>query len=410
MNEAPAVGYSRVYSLVDDIAGDGTAAAANFNAMQLGLYAQDEIAVSDRFNLSLGLRVDVPFITDDPAEAPRFNSEVLPRLASQYPEFADNVQAGSAPEGQLMFSPRIGFNYNLDDTGSSKLRGGVGLFTSRIPFVWPGAMFNTNGVTSTFIGDFAISEELLFRPDIQNQYVFENPTIPSGDLNLFTNDFRYPQVLRGNLAYDTRVGDGWNLGLEAIYTKTINNINYTNINTSSEIDALFTGSGDDRPIFVNSEIDEDDFGAVYVGSNTSEGFGFNLTGTLSKRFAGGFGGTVAYTYGDSHALSEGTSSQNSSQWRGQVNIDGRNNPSFGRSDFALGSRVLAAIDYSVDWGSASSTTISLFYNGQSGLPFSYVIGGDRDARNLNNQRGSTSRWRSLVYVPSGTDDINLVEF
>ena len=254
MNEAPAVGYSRVYSLVDDIAGDGTAAAANFNAMQLGLYAQDEIAVSDRFNLSLGLRVDVPFITDDPAEAPRFNSEVLPRLASQYPEFADNVQAGSAPEGQLMFSPRIGFNYNLDDTGSSKLRGGVGLFTSRIPFVWPGAMFNTNGVTSTFIGDFAISEELLFRPDIQNQYVFENPTIPSGDLNLFTNDFRYPQVLRGNLAYDTRVGDGWNLGLEAIYTKTINNINYTNINTSSEIDALFTGSGDDRPIFVLSLI------------------------------------------------------------------------------------------------------------------------------------------------------------
>jgi len=401
--------YTRVYSLVDNVAGDQTQAAAEFGAMQLGFYAQDEITVNDNLTISAGLRLDIPIITDDPAEAPRFNNEVLPRLAAQY-DLADNVTAGQAPDGQLMLSPRLGFEYKMDDQ-KSKIRGGIGVFTSRIPFVWPGAMFNTNGLTSTFIGGFAI-DDIQFRPDIQNQYTFETPRIPSGDMNLFTNDFKYPQVLRGNLAYDTQLGSGWAVSLEGIYTKTLNNILYTNINTSTAVDFNLTGSGDNRPIFDRSEIDEDDFGAVYVASNTNQGYGYNLTASIAKRFASGFNATVAYTYGDSFASSEGTSSQNSSGWRGQVHVNGRNDASYGRSDFSMGSRLLGALDYTLKWGESggTATTFSLFYNGQSGQAFSYVIGGGRNARNLNNQRGSTSRYRSLVYVPTDQNDINLIDY
>jgi len=409
INGAGASGYARVYSLVDDISGDDTQAAADFGAMQLGLYGQDEITVNNNLTITAGLRIDMPILTDDPLEADRLNSEVLPRISASYP-LASEVTAGKAPSGQLMFSPRLGFEYKMNDMGKSKLRGGIGLFTSRIPFVWPGAMYNTNGVTSTFIGDFAISGDVLFRPDIQDQYVYENPTVPSGDVNLFTNNFKYPQVLRGNLAYDFTLGNGWNTSLEGIYTKTLNNITYTNINTSTEVIANFTGTGDNRPIFDRSEIDEDDFGAIYVGSNTSAGYGYNLTATVEKRFNNNLGVSLAYNYGDSYAGSEGTSSQNSSGWRGQVHVNGRNNPSYGRSDFSAGSRIIATADYTVNWSENISTTFAMFYNGQSGIAYSYVIGGDRDARNLNNQRGSTSRWRSLVYVPTDANDINLVDY
>ena len=408
INGNSASDYTRVYSLVDNVSGDETAAAAEFGAMQLGFYAQDEIAVSNNLTISAGLRLDIPIITDDPAEAPRFNSEVLPRLAASY-DLADNVTAGQAPDGQLMWSPRLGFTYQMDDQ-VSKLRGGIGVFTSRIPFVWPGAMFNTNGLSSTFIGGFAI-DDIQFRPDVQNQYTYETPRIPSGDMNLFTNDFKYPQVFRGNLAYDTQLGSGWAVSVEGIYTKTLNNILYTNINTSTAVDFNLTGSGDNRPVFDRSEIDEDDFGAVYVASNTNQGYGYNLTGTVAKRFASGLNATIAYTYGDSYASSEGTSSQNSSGWRGQVHVNGRNEPSYGRSDFSMGSRLLAAVDYKLNWGPSNNTatTFSLFYNGQSGQAFSYVIGGG-NARNLSNQRGSTSRNRSLVYVPVDQNDINLIDY
>lgn len=408
INGEPAVGYTRVYSLVDDVAGDDTDAAADFKAMQLGVYVQDEIALSNRFTLTAGLRLDVPILADDPEEAPRFNDQVLPRLFEDYPEFEGDVAAGEAPDGQLMLSPRLGFNYEIDN--KSTLRGGVGLFTSRIPFVWPGAMYNTNGLTSTFLGEWGISGDVNFRPDIQNQYTFENPTVPSGDMNLFTKDFKYPQVLRGNIGYDIELGDGWFTTVEGIYTKTINNVKYTNINTSSEVMANFTGSGDDRPIFANEEIDEDDFGAVYLGSNTDQGYTYNFTASINKTFIKSFNVYAAFSYGDAFALFEGTSSQNSSQWRGAINIDGRNNAEYGRSDFALGSRLITSLTYSHEWNANLKTTISLFYNGQSGQPMSYVIGGDRDARNLNNERGSTSRWRSLVYVPMDQNDINLVDY
>lgn len=405
---APADEYQRVYSLVDNITGDGSAAAAEFTAMQLGVYAQDEIQVNDKLTVTAGLRLDMPILTDDPVEAPRFNDEVLPRLAAQY-DIANEVEAGKAPSGQLMISPRLGFTYALEEDRSSVVRGGVGIFTSRIPFVWPGAMYNNNGLTSTFLGDFAIPGDVLFRPDINDQYVYENPTIPSGDMNLFTNDFKYPQVLRANLAWDKEFGDGWITTFEALYTKTLNNIVYTNINTSNEVDFNWTGSGDDRPIFVRTEIDEDDFGAVYVASNTNDGYAYNLTATLAKRFDFGLSANIAYSYNDAEAVNEGTSSQNSSQWRGQIHVDGRNNPILGRSDYAVGHRIITALDYKIKWSDNVATNITLFYEGQSGEAFSYVIGG-RDARNLSNERGSTSRNRSLVYVPTDANDINLIDF
>ncbi len=412
LNEQPAVGYTRIYSLIDDVAGDETAAAAEFNAMQLGVYGQDEIAVNDKLTITAGLRLDMPIITTDPEEAPGFNDEVLPTLLAAYPEFEGNVEAGSAPDGQLMVSPRVGFNYDVNRT--SRLRGGVGIFTSRIPFVWPGAMFNTNGLTTTFLAEGGIPGDVIFEPDVQNQYTAENPTTPAGDMNLFTKDFKYPQVLRGNIGYDTEIGNGWNATVDVSLTKTLNNVRYTNLNTSNEVIANFTGSGDNRPIYANSELDNDlelsSLSAVYLASNTSEGYAYNVTGSVDKRFDFGLGVNLAYTYGDSYALFEGTSSQNSSQWRGAVSINGRNNPEFGRSDFALGSRLIGGLDYTIGWTEHTATTFAIFYNGQSGLPMSYVIGGDRDARNLNGEKGSTWRWRSLVYVPADQNDINLVDY
>lgn len=407
INGEEASRYQRVYSLLDNVSGDETLAAAEFNALQLGFYAQDEIEINNKLTITAGLRLDIPIITDDPGEAPGFNDDTAPTLEDAYPEFSGQIIAGQAPEGQLMFSPRLGFNYKLNN--SSALRGGIGIFTSRIPFVWPGAMFNTNGLSSTFIGDFAI-EEVLFIPDVDDQYVFEDPTSPSGDLNLFTQDFRYPQVLKANLGYDTNIS-GWAVSAEGSFTKTLNNIRYTNVNTSTEIIGTLTGSGDDRPIFDRSELDDTAIGAVYLGSNTNRGYGYNLTATVQKDILPNLNLFLAYNFGDSYALFEGTSSQNSSQWRGSVNVNGRNDPAFGRSDFAQGSKIIGSLNYALDWGTSGvKTTFSLFYNGQSGNAISYVIGGNDDAENLNNERGQTGRFRSLIYVPADANDINLIDY
>lgn len=409
LNDEPAYRYTRTYSLVDDITGDGTAAAADFNAMQLGFYAQDEWSISPRFTLTVGLRLDVPIITTDPNIHPSFEKETLPELQKAY-DLAEGIEPGKAPSGQIMLSPRLGFTFDVTGDGQNMIRGGAGIFTSRIPFVWPGAMFNNNGLAMGGVGHNDIDGDVHFNPDWNDQPTNPNFTVPSGQVDLFVDDFKYPQVFRGNLAYDVILPGGISATLEGLYSKTLNNIVYTNINSDPEVDFTWTGSPDNRKVFVNQSIDPQ-YSAVYLASNTSEGYTYNISASLAKNFDFGLTAMLAYNYSDAYALSEGTSSQNSSQWRGQVNINGRNNPEFGRSDFAMGHRVISALSYEYNWTKDGNnrTTVSLFINGQSGNPYSYVIGGG-DARNLNAERGSTSRNRSLVYIPETQADINLVEY
>lgn len=410
INGAPAIEYDRSYSLVDNLTGDGSAAASDFNAMQLGFYAQDEWAVNPRFNLTYGVRLDIPVITTDPAIDDSFNSTTLPLLRENW-DIANEIEGGSAPSGQLMISPRVGFDYDLTGNRNTILRGGIGLFTSRIPFVWPGAMFNNNGLTVGGVTERDITGDVIFRPGIQDQYVNEGFAVPSGQLDIFTKDFKYPQVLRGNLAIDTKLPGGISATFEGSYTKTLNNVVYTNVNSDPTPEFNWTNTGeDDRPVFNRRNVLDPAYTAIYVGHNTDEGYAYNLTASFAKRFNFGLNATLAYTFGDAYALQEGTSSQNSSQWRGQVNTDGRNAPLLGRSDFALGHRVLSTLSYSIDWnkGKNVSTTFTLIYDGMRGNPYSYVIGGS-SGRNVNNEPGSTSANRSLVYIPRDASEITLIE-
>lgn len=414
LNGAPAQDYDRSYSLIagdERVIGDDSQAAADFNAAQLGLYAQDEIEINEKLTVTAGLRLDVPIITSDPAIAPTFASTTLPLVQAQY-DIAQNITPGSAPQGQLMFSPRVGFEYKLDGTRNTILRGGIGVFTSRVPFVWPGAMFNNNGLTIGSLDERDIDGDVLFRPDPANQYSDPNFTTPSGQVDLFVDDFKYPQVLRGNLAVDKTLGGGWNVSLEGIYTKTLNNVLYQNVNSDNTLDFNWTGGPDNRPVFGRSSIDET-YSAIYVGHNTSEGYTYNVTASAEKSFNSGLNLNLSYTYGDAQSINDGQSSQNSSQWRGQVHVDGRNSAIYGRSDFSPGSRFLGVVNYRLNWGSDgnTATTFSLIYDGRSGRAYSSVYArGGGDSRNINQEDGSTSRNRSLIYVPATIADINLVDY
>ena len=405
-----ASGYVRSYSLIDEASGDETKASADFDAMQLGLYAQDEWLVNNKFTLMYGLRLDVPVITTDPVEDVVFNDTVEVFQAA-YP-VAEGIEAGHAPDGQLMLSPRIGFEYDVKGNRNTIIRGGLGIFTSRIPFVWPGAMFTNNGLTIGRVTEVDLSPQpykVPFIADVNTQYTNPNFAIPSGQVDIFVKDFKYPQVFKTNLAWDQKFGNGFEFSLEGLFTKTLNNITYTQVNSDPEVKFNFTGSPDDRPVYVNRNLVNIYGGGVYVASNTNEGYTYNITASLAKHF-GDFSAYAAYNYGDGKAVQEGTSSQNSSQWRGQVSTDGRNFPVLGRTDFAVGHRIMADLSYHHDWSEGIGTYVSVFFNGESGECFSWVIAGGANAQNINGERGSTGRNRTLIYVPRDQSEINLVPY
>ena len=391
-------GYDRSYSLVDDLTGDGSEAAAEFSAAQLGFYIQDEWAASNKMTVTGGLRLDVPILGTDPSIDASFNSTTLPLLEAAYD--LQGAQGGQAPKTQLLFSPRIGVNFDANST--TTIRGGVGVFTSRVPFVWPGGMYTNNGITVGGLDENDIDPTFIADPF--GQPTNPNATIPAGQVDLFAEDFKYPQVLRASLGFDKEVGDGWLGSIEGMYTKTLNNVLYQNVNSDPTVAFNWNTGADDRPIFTGGRLDST-YTAVYLASNTNEGYAYNITASLNKYFDSGLSLYAAYSFGDSEAIFEGTSSQNSSQWRGAFTTDGRNNAELARSDFALGNRIIASVGQTISWNDEIKTNISLFYNGQSGDLYSYVY----NNRNINNETGSTNRERHLIYVPNDQSEIMLVD-
>ncbi|MGI9543838.1 MAG: TonB-dependent receptor, partial [Cyclobacteriaceae bacterium] len=117
-----------------NIGDDAVSVAADFNAFQLAFYGQDEIQVNDRLKLTLGIRLDIPsFIDDAPQINTDFNNNVIPILEEEGYDL-EGARAGIPPSTQFMLSPRVGFNYDLRGDKTTQVRGGIGVFTSRIPF------------------------------------------------------------------------------------------------------------------------------------------------------------------------------------------------------------------------------------------------------------------------------------
>lgn len=402
LNDRAADFYQRSYSLRDNVSGDDSQAISSFGGAQLGLYLQDEIQVDDRLRVTLGVRADVPVFGDTP-ENRDFNSNTIPLIEEEGYDLR-GAQIGQFIKPQLMFSPRLGFNYDVSGNQKTILRGGIGIFTSRVPLVWPGGAYNNFGLNVGYTRSFNNT----FEPDINNQLPGEidpNNVEPTGSIDLFASDFKVPQVLKVNVAMDHQLPGGFVANVDLLYNRTIRNVAYQNVNLKNSTENL-TGTGDNRPYFDRRDEIDDNYGRIVLGYNTNEGYSYNATASISKNFSNGMFASLAYSFGDSYAVFDGTSSQNSSQWRGLAAVGGRNdNQALTRSDFSQGHRIIGTFSKKFFWNENRNigTTISLFYEGVSGQPYSFIYD---DNGNLNNE---DSRERNLIYVPINSSDINLVE-
>ena len=403
LTDQPADFFQRSYSLRDNISGDESAAAAEFTSAQYGVYIQDEIQVNDNFKLTAGLRADIPTFEDTPVNED-FNQNTIQLLEDQGYDLR-GAETGKFIKSQVYLSPRLGFNWDLTGQQKTQLRGGIGIFTSRVPQVWPGGAFNNFGLNIGYTRSF----DNTFNPDIQSQLpgdIDPNNVEPSGSIDLFAEDFKIPQVWKANLSLDQKLAWGLILNLDGIFNKTINNVAYQNLNLRPSVQNL-SGTPDTRPLYDRGDEIDPTYSRILLGYNTDKGYTYNFTVTLTKPLDDkGLYGMFAYSYGDSYSIFDGTSSQNSSQWRGLHSIGGRNfDQPVSRSDFSQGSRFILSLSKKFFWneGKNLATTISLFHESRQGSPYSYIY---NDNGNLNNE---DSRERNLIYVPRDASEIVLVD-
>lgn len=385
---------------------------AKFNAMQLGLYVQDEIQALENLKVTAGLRVDLPLFPDSPEANEAFNAT-----------YGSLGKTGTLPETKLLIAPRIGFNLDVFKNRSLQIRGGAGVFTGRVPFVWVSNQFSNNGqLNGTYsTGNSSASGNPLTNGLVYSANPFSQPfpgqaPIASanpgrGAINVIDKNFRFPQVFRTNLAVDKKLPWGLTATIEGIFSKTYNNINYTNLNRQEQAGFTFTGP-DTRPRYTTTSTSptvsgynqaariNSGFEEILLLSNTNEGYTYNLVAQLQKDFIGGFTGSIAYSYGDAYDLNSGTSSTALSNWRFVSNVGGLNDLGVTRSNYSAGSRVVGLVSYRLNYlKDMMSTQVSLFYNGQSGQPFSYRYAGDMNYDGTDND---------LIFIPKVASDINLI--
>ncbi|MEM6644330.1 MAG: hypothetical protein AAF616_15230, partial [Bacteroidota bacterium] len=400
----PADDYIRSYSLRDNVIGDESIAGVEFRGAQYGFYIQDEFQANDRLRLTFGLRGDLSTFDDTPSND-AFNTTTIPLIEAEGYDLK-GASTGNFIEPQIYISPRFGFNYDLNGDQSTQIRGGWGIFTSRIPLVWPGGAYNNNGANRGTVLDFQLSDDdLLLQPFDQQPpgEIDPNNISPSGDIDLFVDDFKIPQVWKANLAIDQKLPWGMIGTLEGLYTGTINQVSYQNVNIKGATGNL-EGTPDDRNLFNRRDPIDGTYGRIILGDNTNKGYSYNFTASVTKPLDNEFSGMFAYSYGDAFSVYDGTSSQNSSQWRGIYTVDGRNGfDELQRSSFSQGHRILANVSYKREYAGFMSSQLCLIYEGQSGRPFSYVYG---NGQNIQNE---DSRNRALIYIPASQDEIVLVD-
>ena len=395
---------------------------AKMKGNMLSLYVQDEINVGKGLKLTAGIRGDgVSFPVDNGDGI--YTNKFVPNLT-----FRDGVKIATDkfPSFTLLVSPRIGFNWDVQEKGTTQVRGGTGLFSGRIPYVWlsnqlsnNGVLFNSTSVNNPTNRPFSPNVDI-YRPAPFTSVADVKPT--SYNLAVTDDNFKFPQIWRSNLAVAHNFSKGWIVEAEMLYTKDLNAVYHKNVNLpTSPIKA--TGA-DNRPIFYNvgtngfpstannriygsiataqggNTVDKPNISDAIVMANTSEGYSFVTTFQVTKQFKDGLLG-AAYNYTDSRSVNDGGSIAQSI-WRDRSISGDPNATAVSYANFMLKNRVIAYGSYKLSYlQNRLATTLGFSFAHQSGGRFSYSYSGDMngDAQNAND----------LMFIPAAQGDILLTD-
>jgi hypothetical protein len=370
---------------------------------QLGFYIQDIYTITNKLKVTGGLRVDLPIYPYDPPQNPALAAVTFKDENGVDEQF----DVSKWPDQKLLFSPRLGFNYDPLGNKSLIVRGGTGIFTGRIPFIWLVNQVGDNGVIRATYQ--ATAAELPFRKYSTDRttYIPDPPppvgaSIPNASsYSAAAKDFKMPQVWRSNLAVDKRFANNYTATFEAIYTKMINNVYFRNANLGPESGTL-GGVADKRPYFNNAAAARPVplVNQMIVMDNTSKGYSLALTGQLQKSFSDKWEAGLAYTYTLAKEVAIGSSDQSGSGFNTNNITFNPNKPDIGHSNYAVPHRIVANASYRLEYfNQQMATTFSLFYAAQPQERYSYRYGADINGDGQSND---------VLYIPKDASEITFV--
>jgi Carboxypeptidase regulatory-like domain/TonB-dependent Receptor Plug Domain len=387
---------------------DGSFPFAKISSVEYSFFAQDKWRVKPNLTVTYGIRADIPTFGN------KFdNNDSLKSLT-----FRDGVKidVGAKPATRVLFSPRLGFNWDVFKDKKTQVRGGLGLFAGPPPFVWISNQASNNGVQfglsqqgngNTANLPFSTNVDL-FRPAagvLPTQY----------NVAVTDKDFRYPQNFKVSFGIDQKLPNNWTLTLEGTYNKDINAVYFQNINLPYAGVAL--NGADNRVRYNASQIyggvgtpttvlgpqgtlSNPNISDAILMKNSNKGFGYFTTIQLQKTTKY-LSGSVAYTYSKARTINDGGSIAQSN-WRDRPVAGNPNLDDLGNANFYQPHRVIAYLTYRREYAKHFATSVGFTYEAAANGTASYVYNGDVNGDNAGGNN-------DLMYIPRDKSEIVLVK-
>jgi hypothetical protein len=386
---------------------------------QVSPFLQDTWQVNDNLSITYGVRVNIPKADHAPpvalegADQPA--TPLSPAVSAGDPVwegrfgFPSDTTLGSKNK---VIMPRFAFNYSFDTERKSQLRGGLGLFQSTPPVVWMSNPYINNAVYSSRTYS---STDPATDPYSADAYSQPGPTGAvsgicggaggtCGNIDVLDPDFKLPTSWKFSLGYDVELPWGLTGSVEYLHLQAKDAIAYKQLNVGVPNTAVLLPDG--RDSYWESASDTDiGFGKTYgrnpefsatsmLLTNTDKGHTDSITFALSKALSHGFTGNFSITQSHSTDVTPGTSSQATSNYNYVARYNA-NDLEEATARFDIPLSVKASMSWDHAFFGDNKTTVSVFYNGHDGQPYSWIFG--------NDVNGDTYGFNDLAYVPEFND-------
>lgn len=377
-------------------------ASPSFNYMLNSLYFQDEMNLSDRFSLTAGLRLELPYYPSiDFNRNHEFDS--LAALSSTF----SGLTTADMPQAKLNYSPRLGFNWDILDNDRLTLRGGTGLYTGRLPLVWiVTELSNSNVAQNQYV---AYNTDISFYSDVQSIIENNKDKLFVGELpapqyaTIMDKSLKMPQAWKSSLELEALLPGGINGGIEALFSKDITSVAVTRLGITMNDSIQLPGEPTKRAHWVSEGINNSVNGSVtpyYITNSEANGYYYSVTTRLAKQFDFGLGLSASYTYSNGKNVIDGIGDQVMSAFGNNTyGVHGSNSHELGYSSYVAPHRLLFQTSWSWQSGPRSSETICLYYDGYNHAyigKYSYTRYSYTMTSNVNGDGGANS----LAYIPT----------
>lgn len=400
--------------------------ATSFNFIQNSLYLQDELTLSDRFKMTAGLRVEIPYY---PSIADNINNEfqngwdnytytydttgAIIDSTFTHHAIADGknslsgLSTADMPKARVDFSPRFGFEWDILGDNKLVLRGGSGIYTGRLPLVWiVTTVSNSNVTQGTYL---TYNTPMSFYSSVDKIIANNSDKLKIGDLpasqiaTILDKELRMPQTWKSSLALDAQLPGGINASLEGIYGKDLQSVAVTCLGMAQDDSIQLPGEPGKRAHWKSEGLVNSIGGAItpfYITNSKENGYYYSLTGILSKEFKFGLNLMAAYTYSCGKNVTDAIGDQVMSSYTNNTfGVHGSNSQEIGYSSYLSPNRVLLNAGWTWATGQRTTETLSCYYEGYnlsyvgsySYSRYSYTM-----TSNVNGDYGA----HSLVYIPT----------